>query len=197
MADQIGDPLGILHVGLAAGHVADVPRIADDQVKMPLQHGIDRAPVDARALHPDMRHTGLRKPGTQRHQIAGHGRKRPHLSGRPHTRRTDQTARHHRLLMHVQPGAPLNHHLHHRLLISEGDRDAAGTNETLPRVLPVSGGDKEWYLYATRAGLLIGVANHRRDVSLNTIARPEAQTIRPATPPFSSIVARDPRGLTA
>ena len=28
---------------------------------------------------------------------------------------------------------------------------------------PVSGGDKEWYLYAARAGLLIGVANHRRD----------------------------------
>src|SRR6516225_7815547 len=27
---------------------------------------------------------------------------------------------------------------------------------------PVSGGDKEWYLYAARAGLLIGVANHRR-----------------------------------
>jgi len=30
-------------------------------------------------------------------------------------------------------------------------------------VLPVPGGDKEWYLYAARAGLLIGVANHRRD----------------------------------
>ncbi|HKM81862.1 MAG TPA: hypothetical protein VJY15_12975, partial [Candidatus Acidoferrum sp.] len=30
-------------------------------------------------------------------------------------------------------------------------------------MLPVPGGDKEWYLYAARAGLLIGVANHRRD----------------------------------
>jgi hypothetical protein len=99
--------------------------------------------------------------------------------------------------VHVQPGAPLNHHLHHRLLSIEGDRDAAGTNETLPRVLPVSGGDKEWYLYATRAGLLIGVANHRKDVSLNTIARPEARTIWPAPPPFSSIVARRQRGLAA
>src|SRR5579863_9841982 len=116
-----------------------------------------------------MRHTGLRKPAAQRHEIAGHGGNRPHLLGRPNPRRTDQTARHHRLLMHVQPGAPLDHHLHHRLLSIEGDRDAAGTNETLPRGLPVSGGDKEWYLYATRAGLLIGVASHRRDVSLNTI----------------------------
>jgi hypothetical protein len=57
--------------------------------------------------------------------------------------------------------------------------------------------DKEWYLYATRAGLLIGVANHRRDVSLNTISHPNARTIPPAPPPFSSIVARDPRGLPA
>ena len=30
-------------------------------------------------------------------------------------------------------------------------------------MLPVPGGDKEWHLYAARAGLLIGVANHRRD----------------------------------
>ena len=34
-------------------------------------------------------------------------------------------------------------------------------------------GDKKWYLYAARAGLLIGVASHRRVVSLNTIARGE------------------------
>ena len=33
--DQIGDPLGILHVGLAPWHVADVPSVADDQVEKP------------------------------------------------------------------------------------------------------------------------------------------------------------------
>jgi hypothetical protein len=72
-------------------------------------------------------------------------------------------------------------------------------------VLPVPEGDKEWYLYATRAGLLIGVDNHRRDVSLNTIARREVRTIRPdpplksaqPTPPFSAIVARGTRWLAA
>ena len=51
-----------------------------------------------------------------------------------------------------------------------GDRDAAGTFETLPHVLPVSGGDKAWYLYATRAGLHIGVTNRQEVISLNTIA---------------------------
>jgi len=64
-------------------------------------------------------------------------------------------------------------------------------------VLPVPGRDKEWYLYAARAGLLIGVANHRRDVSLNTIARGENRTSRPALPPFSPIMARRRRCLAA
>ncbi len=109
----------------------------------------------------------------------------------------DQKARHDRLLMHVQTTAPLNDRLHHRFLPSEGDRDAAGTFETLPCVLPVPEGDKEWYLYAARAGLLIGVASHRRVVSLNTIARREAPTNRPAPPPFSSIMARRRRWLAA
>ena len=56
--------------------------------------------------------------------------------------------------------------------------------------------DKEWYLYAARAGLLIGVANHcARDVSLNTIARGENRTSRPALPPFSPTMARRRRCL--
>ena len=75
--------------------------------------------------------------------------------------------------MHVQTTAPLDDRLHHRLLPSEGDRDAAGTFETLLCVLPVPGGDKEWSLYAARAGLPIGVASHRSFVSLSTIARCE------------------------
>jgi hypothetical protein len=96
--------------------------------------------------------------------------------------RADENARHDRLLMHVQTTTSLDDRLHHRLLPSEGDRDAAGTFETLPCVLPVAEGDKEWYLYAARAGLLLGVASHRRLVSLTTIARREAPTNRLAPP---------------
>src|SRR5271157_4791938 len=102
-----------------------------------------------------------------------------------------------RLLMHVQPTTPLNDCLHPRLHPGEGERDAAGKVETLPCVLPVSRGDKEWYLYAARARLLIGVASHRRVVSLNTIARGETRTNRPAPPPFSLIMARQRRWLAA
>jgi hypothetical protein len=82
--------------------------------------------------------------------------------------------------MRVKPGAPLNHQLHLRLHSKEGDRDAASIVETLPRVLPEPEGDKKWYLYAAWAGLSIGVPSRRRGVSLNTIARGETRTNRPA-----------------
>ena len=140
---------------------------------MLLEHSIDRAPVDARALHPNVCHSRFTQPVPQRFQVPRHGAKRPHLLVRLRPRRADQKARHDRLLMHVQTTAPLDDRLHHRLLPSEGDRDAAGTFETLLCVLPVPGGDKEWYLYAARAGLPIGVASHRSFVSLSTIARCE------------------------
>ena len=166
VSNQIGDPLGILHIGLAPRHVADVPGVADDQLEMPLEDGVDRAPVDARALHPDVRHSRFPQPVPQRFEVARHGAKRPHLLVRLRPRRADQKARHERLLMHVQTTTSLDDRLHHRLLPSGGDRDAAGTFETLPCVLPVPEGDKEWRLYAARAGLPIGVVSHRSYVSL-------------------------------
>ena len=87
----------------------------------------------------------------------------------------------------------LDDRLHHRLLPSGDDRDAAGKFETLPCVLPVSGGDKEWYLYAAQAGLLLGVASHRSFVSLTRSPVAKAPTNRPAPPPpFSPIMARRP-----
>ena len=171
MADQIGDPLGILHIGLATRHVTDMPGVADDEVETPFQHSIDRAPVNAGALHADLRHPKLLQPVPQRLQIVRHRPEGPDLLPRPLAWGADQDAGDDRLLMHVQPTTPLNDDLHPRLHPGEGDRDAAGIVETLLRVLPVPGGDKEWYLYAARAGLPLGVASHRSFVSLSTIAR--------------------------
>ena len=183
MPDQIGDPLGVLHIGLAARHVTDMPGVADDQLETPLEDSIDRAPVNAGALHPDVRHPKLLQPVPQRLQIARHRPEGPDLLARPLARGADQDAGDDRLLMHVQSATPLNDDLHPRLHPGEGDRDAAGIVETLLCVLPVSEGDKEWYLYAARAGLPIGVASHRSYVSLTRSPVVKAPTNRSAPPP--------------
>ena len=196
MADQIGDPLGVLHIGLATRHVTDMPGVADDEVEMPFQHGIDRAPVNAGALHADLRHPMLSQPVPQCLQIA---RLRAELrtSFLGPLLAADRARRRRPSPVYVQPTTPLNDHLHPRLHPGEGDRDAAGIVETLPCVLPVPGGDKEWYLYAARAGLPIGVASHRSIVSLTRSPVAKAPKNRPAPPPFSSIMARRRRWLAA
>ena len=71
MADQVGDPLGVLHIGLASRHVADVAGIADDQLKVPFQNRIDRFPVDARTFHADMRDAQFLQPVPQPSRV-GH-----------------------------------------------------------------------------------------------------------------------------
>jgi len=69
MADQLRDPLRVLHVRLAAGHVLDVVGIADGQVDVSLQHGIHRLPVDAGAFHADVGDPVLGQPRPQGLQI--------------------------------------------------------------------------------------------------------------------------------
>ena len=112
VSNQIGDPLGILHIGLAPRHVADVPGVADDQLEMPLKARVDRPPVDARALHPDVRHSRFPQPVPQRFEVARHRTKRPYLLGRLRPGRADQKARNERLLMHVQTTTSLDDCLH-------------------------------------------------------------------------------------
>jgi hypothetical protein len=176
-------PRGPLHIGPATRHVTDMPGIADDEVEMPFQHGIDRAPANAGALRADLRHPKLLQPVPQCFQIARHRPKGPHLLP-PQTlaRGANQDAGNDHLLMHVKPGA--------RSMIT-------CIFASIPRVLPEPDGDKKWYLYVARAGLLIRVASHRRGVCLNTIARGEIRTNRLAPPPFSPITARQRRWLAA
>ena len=99
--DQIGGPVGILHIGLAPRPVAHVPGIADDQLETPLEDGVDRAPGDARALHPNVRRSRFPQPVPQRFEVPRHGRETsaPPCSVAPG--RAALKARHDRLLMHV------------------------------------------------------------------------------------------------
>ena len=128
------------------------------------------------------------QPVPQRFEVARHRTKRPYLLGRLRPGRADQKARHERLLMTSRPQHRSMIACIHCLLPSGGDRDAAGTFETLPCVLPVPG-RQEWHLYVARAGLPSGVLA-TGVCQPHTITRREAPTNRPAPPPFSPIMAR-------
>src|SRR5215218_7585021 len=70
MADQLRNPLCVVHVGLAARHVFDVVSISHNQVDVPLQHSVDRLPVHARALHADVSDAVLGKPRSECFELA-------------------------------------------------------------------------------------------------------------------------------
>lgn len=53
MLDQLADPLRVLDVALAAGHVAQMPRVQKPALELVLEQEVDGAPVDAGRLHPD------------------------------------------------------------------------------------------------------------------------------------------------
>lgn len=104
VAHEIGDPLGVLHVGLAPGHVADVRGIADDQRERAFECCIYRLPINAGAFHADVRHLMREQPVAQGNEIAAHGAEGAHLLPGPALGRTDDDTGDHRALMHIEPG---------------------------------------------------------------------------------------------
>ena len=56
MSQQVSDPLGVLYVGLAARYGFDVLRVGQQNLELPLQEIEGRLPIDARALHGNVRH---------------------------------------------------------------------------------------------------------------------------------------------
>ena len=113
MLNELADPLGILHIGLPAGDVAQMVRVqkpALEPVLERLEHGL---PVHPGGLHPDQRHTRLCQPRGEFGKPSQRGLERLRLlfeSATPLTRHAG--GRHHVVTMHIQPGAPLYHHIH-------------------------------------------------------------------------------------
>ena len=73
MPDQVGDPLRILHVRLAPGHVAHVRGVADNNREGVFQGCMDRLPVDPGRLHADVGHAHLAQPIAKGCEITSHG----------------------------------------------------------------------------------------------------------------------------
>lgn len=59
MAEQVRNPLAVFDVGLTPRHIANVAGIADDDFEVFFEHRINRLPIDARALHGDVRAVGF------------------------------------------------------------------------------------------------------------------------------------------
>ena len=195
--DQIGDPLGILHIRLAAGHIADVAGIADDQIEMSFQHGIDWPPVDAGAFHADMRHPRRREPVPQDFEVARHRPERAHLLGRSIPGRADQKTRNDRLLVHVHP----QHRSIITRIIASCHQKATATPQVLrdtatraprsrgrQRMVPLCGAGRTAYR---------GRKPPQRFPASTRSPVPRLGINRPPPPPFSFIMARRRRWLAA
>ena len=74
--EQLGDPLAVLHVGLAARHLLDVLGVDQHQLEPPLQQVPDRLPVHAGRSPWRRGDALLGQPVGQLDQLAGHGRRR-------------------------------------------------------------------------------------------------------------------------
>ena len=75
MAQELGNPLRILHIGLASRHGFDVLGIDDHDRPVRFQDGKYRSPVNARRFHGDLAHVVGAEPIVERQEPAGHGRK--------------------------------------------------------------------------------------------------------------------------
>ena len=71
MAQQIGQPGGVLGIGLVAGDVLVVTGVDDPHLKGAFEEIVDRLPVLAGALHGDVRAAKLTQPVVQQEQGGG------------------------------------------------------------------------------------------------------------------------------
>ena len=80
---QLAEPLRVRDVGLAAGHVLDVARVAERQLEVVFEQLPDRLPVDAGGLHRDVRDLMRGQPIAQCDQAPHRGLKLGQLRRAP------------------------------------------------------------------------------------------------------------------
>ena len=110
--EQLRQPLAVLHIRLAPGDLFEVLHIDQQHREAVFQQIVERLPIDARALHGDMRNPERLQPIAQRQQIDRHRAKRVRLDPSPPVPVGHADRRHHRRLMNVYACAPINHAVH-------------------------------------------------------------------------------------
>jgi len=109
---ELGEPLAVAHVRLAARHHLHMLRIDQGELEAPLQELVDGPPVDPGRLHRDVGAAGGGEPVGQPQQLAGGGAERAYLlaARRPVARRPEAGGD--AGLVHVEPTADGVEHFH-------------------------------------------------------------------------------------
>ena len=104
MCHQIGQPGGVVHIGLAPRHVLDMGGVGQYLFELTIRQNVpDRLPVDARRFHGDMRYAFSRQPIRQGHQFLG--RRLEGFDSSAYLAVHHVTnAGHHRILMNIRTG---------------------------------------------------------------------------------------------
>ena len=176
MLQQVGQPLAVAHVGLAARDGLDVRGVDQQHVEPALQQVPDRLPVDAGALHGHVGHAARASQSPKASSSAvvvpkvRTSWRHPPVVPPPRRQATTVACR------HVQPAAAGMHQAQHRGSsgLQRGRAGCPSRPKTLVHVLPrIAGGDRRWRLGASGARLLVG---------LGAPAKPRPCRARPAGP---------------
>jgi hypothetical protein len=119
--DQLGDPGGVGHIGLATRHVVHVRRVQQPTLDLVLQQLPDRLPVAPGRLHPHPGHPEAAQPLGQQHQPGGRRGEPAGLGVAPAVVVRHPHAGGHRVLVHVQASATRNQRLHLLALLHLGN----------------------------------------------------------------------------
>ena len=132
MAQQVGDPLRVAHIGLAPGHGLDVLRVDHHQLEAPLQQVIDRLPEHAGRLH---RHVGAPRrcqPIAECQQLARHRAEGADLLARSTLRSGHKQASDDGSLVDIEAATALVQDLHGVSLLLH---ETAGVRALLDQIL--------------------------------------------------------------
>src|SRR5690349_2260051 len=117
MGQKIGEPHGVVDVGLAPGYVLDVGGVGQQHLEMSVEDVPHRLPVGAGGFHRDVFDSDAVQPVGERQQSRGRGGESAHfLGGRPVA--GNAYAGDDRLLVHIQTGAARIDYFHERLLVA-------------------------------------------------------------------------------
>jgi hypothetical protein len=117
---ELADPLGVLHVGLPPGDVAQVVRVEQPALEPILERLECGLPVHAGGFHANERHAELGQPGGEVGEPSKRRAERSRLLiPAATTGARDADGRHDIVAMHVESRAPLHDHIH--LLLPSDD----------------------------------------------------------------------------